>query len=167
MVLLKRLAPPKAQISIVLEKYSLEAGLPFKGNATLSGQENLQIEEVRIEASVENESYNSLENLYRQDVPLSQSFDLNSGDSKTFPFEVNFPWYSRDGGLVIYRLKAVASIRGRPDVTREVTPSVLPPRSLPSTPAVKLQCMCCGTMLELTPGENKQCSNCGDTIYFD
>ncbi len=111
--------------------------------------------------------------LYSQDVPLSQAFEIGSGEKKEFPFEVMVPRFTpaHFAGSVAYFLKAVANVKGRPDVTETSNPMVRPAASASPTlvtqdiqkEVVKVPCKYCGTLMELTAGISK-CPSCGAPI---
>jgi len=191
MSFLKRLVPLKADMAINLQSLTVENGQPFKGTASLSSKDNFKVEGVRLEIRVteawqepdwERDSSGNTRQvmkkkedlLFSRDVPISQQFDIGSGDRKEFPFEVTIPMRSpsRYGGVVSYSLKAVANVKGRPDVTKAVSPMVVPATVaqaayMPSAPVtqviqkevIKVPCEYCGTLVELTSGVNK-CPSC-------
>ena len=189
----KRLIPLKADMNLTLQSLTVENGQPFKGAASLVSRDSFNVEEVRMEIRV-TESWqepgwerdsngNQLQVmkkkeavLYSQDVPVSQPFEMRNGDKKDFPFEVTIPMRtpSRYGGAITYGLKAVANVKGRPDVTKSVSPMVMPATVAPGVVAtqvtqviqkevIKVPCKYCGTLIELTSGVNK-CPSCGASI---
>lgn len=186
----KRLVPLKADMNLTLQSLTVENGQPFKGAASLVSRDNFNVEEVRMEIRVtenwqepawERDSNGNQRQvmkrneavLYSQDVPVSQPFDMHNGDSKDFPFEVTIPMRmpSRYGGAVAYSLKAVANVKRRPDVTKSVSPMVIPATVSPGVvetqviqkEVIKVPCKYCGTLIELTSGVSK-CSSCGASI---
>ena len=196
MSFLKRLVPLRADISMNLQSLTVENGQPFKGSASLHSNDNFQVQEVRMEIRV-TEKYqeqawekdangnmrqvlrNKEDTLYSRDVPVSQSFDMKSGDSKDFPFEVTIPMRmpSRFGGAINYSLKGVANVKGRPDVTKSVNPMIvpaaMPPMAAPGTvvtqviqrEVIKVPCKYCGTLVELT-AEVSRCPSCGAPLQL-
>lgn len=199
MSFLKRLVPLKADMSMNLQSLTVENGQPFKGAAVLSSRDNFHVEEVRMEIRVteswqeqtwqrdangnQHQVMQRRENvLFSQDVPVSQPFEMGNGDHREFPFEVTIPMRSpsKYGGSIAYSLKAVANVKGRPDVTKTANPMVVPApvapvaAVVPGAPAgvvtqviqkeiIKVPCKFCGTLIQLTSGDNK-CSNCGAPI---
>jgi hypothetical protein len=178
----KRLMPLKANMSIDLASSVVEQGQPFKGVAALDAKESFMVEEVRMEITVK-ESYQepvwerdsngnqhqvikNVENIrYSQKVPVSQSFEMVNGSRKEFPFEVTIPMYtpSKPGGNITYSLKAVANVKGRPDVTRSVNPMITPSTvatRIIEREVIKVPCKYCGALVELTADANK-CPSCG------
>ena len=185
----KRLIPLKAQMNIILENVSVHEGQPFKGSATLSSDDNFQVEHVRMEIRVfekytedqwvrtgdhdERRTVEKKDTRYSQNVTISQPFNMTKGDRPEFPFEVTMPMYerSRSNGGIIYSLKAVANVKGRPDVTKEVNPMIMP---APPSPVqvverqvvqetIKIMCPYHKGMITLTAGINN-CPQCGAPI---
>ena len=188
----KRLVPLKADMNLTLQSLTVENGQPFKGAASLVSRDNFNVEEVRMEIRVteswQEQAWERDPNgnqrqvmqkkeavLYSQNVPVSQPFEMHNGDSKDFPFEVTIPMRmsSRYGGAVAYSLKTVANVKGRPDVTKSVSPMVMPATATPGATTtqviekevIKVPCKYCGTLIELTSGVNK-CPSCGATIQL-
>jgi hypothetical protein len=183
MIFFKRLIPLKAQMSMNLESISVAEGTPFKGSAVLSSDDNFQVEHVRMEVRVwekykedqwvrENDrdvrrTVEKKDTRYSQNIIVSQPFNASKGSRTEYPFEVTMPRYApaRGNGIIIYSLKAVANVKGRPDVTREVNPSVLtaPPQVIvnaPSNPIITVKCAYHGGLITLAPGMSS-CPSCG------
>lgn len=166
-----------------LESISVTEGTPLKGTAVLASDDVFQVEHVRMEVRVW-EKYTQdewtrvgdhnvrrtverRETHYSQNVIISQSFSAAKGSRTEYPFEVTMPRYapSRTNGAIIYSLKAVANVKGRPDVTSEVTPSILPAPlqvvvKAPVSPVITVRCAYHGGMITLSPGMSS-CPSCG------
>ena len=183
MSFLKRLVPLKAKMSVNLENISVAEGTPFKGNALLASDDVFQVENMRMEIRVWEKytedrwervgdhdvrtTVDKRDTRYSQNVVISQPFAAVKGDRKEYPFEVTMPRYvpSRNNGAIVYSLKAVANVKGRPDVTNEVTPSVLPapPQvvvTAPVSPTITVWCDWHKGMITLKPGMSN-CPSCG------
>jgi hypothetical protein len=181
----KRLVPLKAEMVLQLEKLDVEDGEPFKGTASLVSNDKFGVENVRLEIRVK-ESWREprtttdsrghtsttmttvTQTLYSRDVPIFESFEMGVGDKKTFPFEVGLSMFqpTRYGGQVSYSIKAVANVKGRPDVTKEVQPWVKPSSGVTKIiqkEIIKIPCKFCGALVELTSDVNK-CPSCGAPI---
>jgi sporulation-control protein spo0M len=192
----KRLIPLKAEMRMNLENITVENGQPFKGTATLASRDKFNVEEVRMEIRVkesweepaierdaqgnQRQVMKKRENvLFSRDVPVSQAFSMGEGDGKDFPFEVTIPMRtpSRYGSSIQYSLKAVANVKGRPDVTKEVLPMVVPATVVMGSPmgaqvtqviqkeVIKLPCRYCNTLVDFTSGVNK-CPSCGAPLQM-
>jgi predicted Zn-ribbon and HTH transcriptional regulator len=169
--LFKRFEPVKAEIALNLENYTVADGEPFKGTTVLTASEDLHVDEVRIDVriteesqsetkstkgfSMEGSSYKSINYVFSQNIPVSQGFDIGKGESKEIPFEVNVRMWPATDGHIVYHLKAVANVKGRPDVTKEVNPTILP--------AARVRCQYCGASFELDPSVSK-CPSCGAPV---
>lgn len=179
----KRLIPLKAQMNLNVETISVTEGTPIKGKAVLIPEENFQVEHVRMELRVwekytedmwvreGNQSVRRTvekkDTRYSQNVIISRAFEAQKGDSSEYPFEVTMPRYmpSRGNGAIIYGLKSVVNVKGRPDVTREVSPNILPAppqaaASAPANPIIMVRCAYHGGMITLAPGMTN-CPSCG------
>jgi len=179
----KRLVPLKAQMNLNVENISVAEGMPIKGKAVLAPEENFQVEHVRMELRVWEKymedqwvregnqdvrrTVEKRDTRYSQNVIISQPFEAQKENSIEYPFEVTMPRYvaSRNNGEIIYSLKAVADVKGRPDVTREISPSILPAppqvvSGAPSNPVITIMCTLHGGMITLAPGMTS-CPSCG------
>ena len=183
MSFLKRLVPLKAKMSLNLANFSVTEGTPFKGSAVLASDDAFQVEHVRMEVRVWEKYFQDewvregdhdvrrtvekKDTRYSQNVIVSQPFAATKGSSTEYPFEVTMPRYApaRGNGAIIYSLKAVANVKGRPDVTKEVNPSVSPPPpqvvvTAPVNPLITIKCTYHGGMITLAPGMSN-CPSCG------
>ncbi len=179
----KRLIPLKAKMDLNLENVSVTEGTPIKGKAVLVPEENFSVEHIRMELRVWEKytedqwvregnqdvrrTVEKKDVRYSQNVIVSQPFEAQRAGNVEYPFEVTMPRYapSRFNGAIIYSLKAVANVKGRPDVTREVNPSILPapPQvvvSAPVSPIITVKCTYHGGMITLAPGMTN-CPSCG------
>ncbi len=179
----KRLIPLKAQLNMNLQNISVSEGTPLKGSAVLTPGEDFQVEHVRMELRVwerytedqwvregdrdVRRTVEKKDTRYSQNIIISQAFAAQKGSATEYPFEVTMPRYvaSRSNGAILYSLKAVANVKGRPDVTKEVTPSILPapPQvvvSAPANPIITVKCAYHGGMITLAPGMSN-CPSCG------
>jgi hypothetical protein len=178
----KRLVPLHADMEVDLESLSVEQGRPFKGNARLTSKEDFNVEEshleIRVTESWEEPAWERDSNgnerqvmkrneavRYSQNVPISQAFEMHNGDLKEFPLEVTIPICSptRYGGSITYAIKAVANVKGRPDVTKTINPMVVPSTgtaTVVQAQVIKIPCKYCGTLVEFTSSSTK-CPSCG------
>jgi len=132
----KKLIPLKAEMRLQPENLDVKEGEPLKGLASLESREKFKVESVRLEIRVK-ETYwtwrtihtsrgtqssrsKVTQTLYSRDVPIAESFDMANGDKRDLPFEVTIPMYQPTRGQITYSLKAVANVKGRPDITKEV-----------------------------------------------
>ncbi len=179
----KRLIPLKAQMGMNIESVSVSEGKPFKGSAVLTSDDEFEVEHVRMEIRVwekysedqwvregdhdVHRTVQKRDTRYSQNVIISQPFAASKGGRAEYPFEVTMPRYmaAHANGAIVYSLKAVANVKGRPDVTKEVNPSVLPapPQvvvTTPVEPVITVKCTYHGGMVTLKPGMSA-CPSCG------
>lgn len=132
---LKRVLPLLARMTLQLETLEIQEGKPFKGIAILESKESFKVEKVRLEIRIE-ESFDFMTpkgrrtratTVYSRDVPVSEAFDVRKGEKIESPFEATIPVYPshQHNGKVFYSFKAVANVKGHPDVTEEVHPHAL------------------------------------------
>jgi len=131
----KKLVPLKAEMNMLLE--NMDIGQPLRGVASLESRDKFRVEYVRSEIRVTEHwketrmtrnarggmspsTVDVHSTRYSQDIPISESFDITNGEKKDFPFEVTIPMYQPMRGQITHSLKAVANVKGRPDVTKEI-----------------------------------------------
>ncbi len=132
----KRLVPIKGMMSLGFTDIDLSQGR-LKGQAHLECEEPVRVEEVRIEAKAyesytdrRRDSKGHYEPVHRTDVyfektlPISQPFEAPAGHIGNYVFEIEVPFRQpRHGGNVSRMVKAVANVKGRPDmVSKEMFP---------------------------------------------
>jgi len=136
MSFLKRLVPLKAKMNLSLEN-GIQVGVT-KGTATLSSDDEFKAEEMRMELKIwenyqttkrvrdskgnyRNETVTTSLTHHDEKIPICGPFELGKGQQKVVPIEVKIPQYSIVyHGPLHYSLKAVANVKGRPDVFEEV-----------------------------------------------
>ncbi|MGD0395666.1 MAG: hypothetical protein ABSB26_01990 [Nitrososphaerales archaeon] len=170
-------------MSMTLENVSVTEGTPFRGSAVLASDDNFQVEQARVEIRVWEKypqdqwvregdrdvrrTVERKDTRYSQNFTISQPFTATKGNRVEYPFKVTMPRYmpARNNGAITYSLKAVADVKGRPDVTKEVNPSILPGSphvvvSALNNPVITIKCAFHGGMVTLEPGMST-CPSCG------
>jgi hypothetical protein len=142
MSFLKRLIPIKANIMLDFENLDREMSKHIlKGYVRLVSEESFKVENIRLEVK-QTEIYTSTythhdpktnrterrtkthrDVLYSHDFSISESFDVVKGFQRDFPFEIEIPdqLTRKSGGSIDRVIKAVANVKGRPDITYERT----------------------------------------------
>jgi hypothetical protein len=129
---LKRLIPIKSKMSINFLEVDLAQGR-LKGQAHLECEEPIRVEEVRLEAKTyekytirrrdskgRHQTVQETATYFEKVVPISQSFEVSTGYRGDYPFEIVIPLYkSNHGGRISRMIKAVANVKGRPDVVSD------------------------------------------------
>jgi hypothetical protein len=126
---------PKAEIELKIANVDLNER-KIKGTVCINCMETTQINEVRLEAQASEAHRETKVTLtgvqvkqhtdvyFDQKIPVYGGFEGAPGFKGEYPFEIAFPGFaSRHGSQVNYKLKAVAGIQGRPDLTtKEIDP---------------------------------------------
>lgn len=112
----------------------------LKGHVQLDCRDSFKVEEVRLDANeFENweykkrdskgklVTYHQTDTYFQKQFQLSGAFEATAGFKRDYPFEIVIPKFeSRHGRPVSRTLKAVANIKGRPDVTsKEIHPFIV------------------------------------------
>ena len=132
---LNRFTQPKAEIDLKITSVDLNEN-KITGCVSLSCTEAFKLDDVRLEAQVSeihtqtNVGLTGIKVNQHRDVYLDQKFPLSgviegsAGYKGEFPFEIVIPVpVSKHGNKVDFKLKAVANIKGRPDITtKEIDP---------------------------------------------
>jgi len=148
MSFLKRLVPMKAKVWISLDKPTFIEGEAVTGKVHIDSKEGyIPAEEVRVEARVNehyqemvqvvinNQRINQMEHktntLFSDNVRVSGPTDFGNGE-RTFPFSVGMPVCraTHSGGSIQNSLKGVVAVKGRPDITGDVSVGFSPPSSV-------------------------------------
>ncbi len=138
---LRRFTKPKANISIVLDKYNLSFGEELTGVVRVKAEEEFDADEIRVSAlcvaliwkrgtsiSLSSEGISSREaTRHRMNVPwsdhvtVSNTLHLTLGYEGEFPFSLMLPksYPATDGrvGKMEWNVKGVITVKKRPDVT--------------------------------------------------
>ncbi len=129
--------PLKADMQLRFESSEVGKDEVVKGSARLESKDEFKVEAVRLEIRVKETwreyrpRYSSrgpaggsnakvTQTIYSQDVPISESFEVEKELARDFPFEVKIPVIRPTRGTIAYSIKAVANVKGRPDVTKEI-----------------------------------------------
>ena len=156
-----KLTPPKANISLKLNRTSFALGENVEGTLTISSSEDFQATEIRCEIECVEEAkrlkqvyderfhsciekqFNESATLYSARPAVSGPLKMNNGYAGTFPFSVNIPaggrpTYKSVEDNVTWLIKGVIAIDGRPDITSMKTEiQVLQPSAAPAGAVVK------------------------------
>ncbi len=131
-------------MTLHFETLEIGDGVPLIGEAILESKDNLSFEGVRLEIRVKEHlkhgggwshsahgahSAGSTQTIYSEDVPVAEAFKIMNGERREFSLKIAVPAFHsyKDQRKIAYSIKAVAFLKGRPDVTAEVHP--IGPRS--------------------------------------
>ena len=156
-----RLTPPKANISLKLNKTSFALGENVEGTLTISSSEDIQATEIRCEIECVEETKTTTQvwdearrnyvtkpvsasaTLYSGKPTLSGPLKMSNGYTGSFPLSTNIPaggrpTYKSVNDNIAWSIKGVIAIDGRPDVTSTKTEiQVLQQSAAPAGPVTK------------------------------
>lgn len=136
----EKLIPPKASISLELEKWSFSPGETIQGNLVVRSDEEINATEIRCEIEcveeiknrireydrsgkriVEKEIWNRITH-FSEKPAVCSSIRLRKGSMQTFLINLNLPvsaWLTckEAGHRLTWKMKGVIAVDGRPDVT--------------------------------------------------
>jgi hypothetical protein len=124
MSFLKRLVPVKAEMILDYQNEDIGAAHRVKGYAKIESEDTFSVEQVFLKVTVQEERRinNKVDvhpPLYSKDINIGESFNATVGVKRDFPFEIEIPDYdATHGGAIWTYVKAVAKLRGRPDLIK-------------------------------------------------
>ncbi|MEM3665542.1 MAG: hypothetical protein QW222_00490 [Candidatus Bathyarchaeia archaeon] len=184
-----KLTPPKATISLTLNKSSFALGENVEGTLSVSSDEEFDATEVRCEIQCVEEAKKTKRvydealrreierqvmesaTLYSAKPKISGPLHLTKGFAQTFPFSINIPiggrpTYKSIDSKVTWFMKGVIAVDGRPDVTSSTLEIQVTQPS--ATPVIKekeiireVVMIPCKYCGTLTPQTSIECPNCG------
>ncbi len=134
MGLFKKFKAPKSKIELKLDEVAYEITEKFTGKILLDTDEEVPIEEFRIEFGGKRKvkwkkgfsSYSGTSSLETRKIPVGGPVKLATGQHHEQPFQIDIPQYSRPDPFTELEVtvKGVAAVQGRPDLTNEVKPVI-------------------------------------------
>jgi hypothetical protein len=184
----EKVTKPKANVSLNLNKNMFTLGEDLEGVLIVASEEEFDIMEIRVEFKcIESKKKGRWEwneqtrrqewkefwetaILHSKDVKISGELHLTEGYKKEFLFKTNIPAGARESyksvdGSVIWSVKGVLAIKGRPDVTSDIVEvQVIKSPVAPTVvkeivrEVVMIPCAYCG---KLMPQTSTLCQYCG------
>jgi hypothetical protein len=167
----KKFSAPKAKIELKLDEVSYEYTDKLTGRIVVDPQEDIAVNEFRIEFGGNKKikwrkglnSYNSnrsLEQIYK--IPVGGPVQLQKGQHYEQPFQIDIPVYSRPDPFteLEVKVKGVATVQGRPDLTHEVKPVI----NFPYIIECLMQYGGCGFVSQPLSEPVKACPSCGKNL---
>ncbi|MCP8315892.1 MAG: hypothetical protein H3Z52_03040 [archaeon] len=183
----EKVTPPKANVSLNLSKNTFALGEDLEGTLVLNSEEEFDASEVRVEfRCIERKKEKRYEwneqtrrgewkefwetaTLYSTDLKVSEELHLTQGYKKEFSFRINIPASGRESyrsvdGSVIWSVKGVLAIKGRPDATSKTVEVQVIKQLAPTVvkeivrEVVMIPCAYCG---KLMPQTSTLCPYCG------
>ena len=176
---------PKAEANLQLNESYVVLGDNLEGTFTVSPREDIMANEVRCELNctetaqvIRNEYDPALKTMVARQVTerkvlysarpsCSPALELINGITKAFKFSVNIPGGARPTFMaandsVVWEIKGVVAVKGRPDVvSREIAFQVVPESQRPANQAPKVRLVACLYCQSEMPEDMLACPNCG------
>ena len=170
MGLFKKFSAPKAKIELKLNEVAYNYTDKLTGRIVLDAQEDISVDEFRIEFGGNKKikwkkgfsSYSSSSSLASTKIPVGGPVNLQKGQHYEQPFQIDIPQYSKPDPFteLEIKVKGVAAVKGRPDLTHEVRPAI-------NFPYV-IECLReyggCGFITQPMPNPVKACPRCGNNL---
>jgi hypothetical protein len=134
MGLFKKFKAPKAKIELKLDEVAYEITDKFTGRIVVDPEEDISLNAFRLEFGGNKKikwkkgfsSYSSTSPLETRKFPVGGPLRLAKGQHYEQPFQIDIPQYSRPDPFteLEVKVKGVATVEGRPDLTHEVKPAI-------------------------------------------
>jgi len=132
--LFKKFSAPKARIELKFDEAVYDYTQKMTGKILVDPQEDIPVEGFRLEFGATKKvkwkkgfsSYNFSSSLDTKKIPVGSSTNLQRGQHYEQPFQVQIPFYTRPDPYteIELKVKGVAAVKGRPDLTYEVKPGI-------------------------------------------
>jgi hypothetical protein len=166
----KKFSAPKANIELKLNEVAYEYTDKLTGRIVLDPQEDISINEFRLEFGGNRKvkwkkgfsSFNSSSSLETRKILVGSPVQLAKGQHYEQPFQIDIPQYSRSDPFteLEVKVKGVATIQGRPDLTNEVKPVI----NFPYVIECLSQYGGCGFITQPLSEPVKACPKCGHNL---
>ena len=166
----KKFSAPKANIELKLNEVSYEYTDKLTGRIVIEPQEDMSINEFRLEFGGNRKvkwkkgfsSFNSSSSLETRKAPIGGPVQVARGQHFEQPFQIDIPQYSRSDPFteLEVKVKGVAAIQSRPDLTNEVKLVI----NFPYVIECLNQYGGCGFMTQPLAEPVKTCPRCGHNL---
>jgi len=166
----KKFSAPKAKIELQLSEVAYNYTDKLTGKILVDAQENVPVGEFRLEFSGTRKikwkkgfsSYSSSASLETRKVSVGGPANVASGQRYEHPFQIDIPAYSIPDPFseIEIKVKGVATVQGRPDLTHEVKPVI----SFPYVIQCDNRYGGCGFTTQPLPEPVKACPRCGNNL---
>jgi hypothetical protein len=168
--LFKKFSAPKARIELKLDEVAYDYKDKLTGKIVVDPQEEISINEFRLEFGGNRKvkwkkgfsSYSSSSPLETRKITVGSPVKLSSGQHYEQPFQIEIPFYQKPDQFteLEVKVKGVAAIQGRPDLTHEVAPAI----NFPYVVECIRQYGGCGFITQPLPEPPKTCPRCGNNL---
>jgi hypothetical protein len=166
----KKFSAPKANIELKLNEVAYEYTDKLTGRIVLDPQEDISINEFRLEFGGNRKvkwkkgfsSFSSSSSLETRKIPVGNPVQLAKGQHYEQSFQIDIPQYSRSDPFteLDVKVKGVATVQGRPDLTNEVKPVI----NFPYVVECLRQYGGCGFITQPLSEPVKACPKCGHNL---
>jgi len=168
--LFKKFSAPKAKIELKLDEVAYEYTDRLTGRIVLEPQEDMSVDEFRLEFGGSKKvkwkkgfsSYSSSSSLDTRKIPIGGPTTIQKGQHHEQPFQIDIPLYSRSDPFseLAVKVKGVAAVQGRPDLTHEVEPAI----NFPYVIECLMRYGGCGFITQPLSEPVKACPKCGNNL---
>ena len=170
MGLFKKFSAPKAKLELKLDEVAYNYTDKLTGRIVVDSQEEISMNEFRLEFGGNKKvkwkkgfsSFNNSSSLETKKIPVGSPVKLQKGQHYEQPFQINIPQYSRPDPFteLEIKIKGVATVQGRPDLTHEVKPVI----TFPYVIECLRQYGGCGFITQPLPEPLNACPKCGNNL---
>jgi len=168
--LFKKFSAPKAKLELKLDEVAYNYTDKLTGRIVVDSQEEISMNEFRLEFGGNKKvkwkkgfsSFNNSSSLETKKIPVGSPVKLQKGQHYEQPFQINIPQYSRPDPFteLEIKIKGVATVQGRPDLTHEVKPVI----TFPYVIECLRQYGGCGFITQPLPEPLNACPKCGNNL---
>lgn len=130
----KKFSAPKAKIELQLNEVAYEYTDKLTGKIVSDFQEDTSVDEFRLEFGGNEKvkwkkgfsSYSGSSSLETKSIPVGGPIKLQKGQHYEHSFQIDIPLYSKPDPFteLEMKIKGVAAVQGRPDLTHEIRPAI-------------------------------------------
>ncbi len=170
MGLFKKFSAPKAKVELKLNEVAYNYTDKLTGKIVVDPQEDMSVNEFRLEFGGNRKvkwkkgfsSFSGSSSLETRKITVGGSVMLQKGQHYEQPFQIDIPQYSRPDPFteLEVKIKGVATVQGRPDLTHEVKPVI----TFPYIIECLRQYGGCGFITQPLADPVNACSKCGNNL---
>jgi len=166
----KKFSAPKATIELKLDEVAYNYTDKLTGRIVIDPQEEMSVNEFRLEFGGNKKvkwkkgfsSYSSSSSVETMKIPVSGPVKIQKGQHYEQPFQIDIPQYSIPDPFteLEIKVKGVATVQGRPDLTHEVKPVI----TFPYVIECDSDYGGCGFTTQPSAEPVKACPRCGNNL---
>jgi hypothetical protein len=134
MGLFKRFRPSKAKIDLKLDEFAYDAtSHRISGRIVVDPQEDVSVDELRLEFGAAEKgkigSFRFSSSMKKEETSIAGPVKLQKGQHYDKPFQIDIPLLFKRAPFteIEVKMKGVAAVKGRPDLTHELKPAIKSP----------------------------------------